>query len=397
MDKKISRGLALALSFLVATITFILTMFFSVYAFNGKLAGLQGREKLYNKLAEVDEKVRANFFSADHINEQALSDGMIAGYLQGLDDAYAQFYTAQEYKDLQESNKGNLVGIGIDIVKDENGMMRIADVYENSPGQKAGLEKEDIILQVEGESVQTIGFAAAADRLTGEKGTVANIIVQRGTASHTYKITREKIEIQSVKSALMGEVGYVRIKSFNDKTPKQLEEKMRELRGQGAKRFLFDVRNNGGGLLTSVIEVLEQLLPEGPIGYSIDKDGNREELAKSKGKGMEEPAVVLINQSSASAAELFASAMGDYQKAKLVGTRSFGKGVMQNTFHLSDGSAIRFTIAEYTGPVRPNFNGVGLTPDMEIPLSNEEAATVFANDMEADVQLKKAVEILQNQ
>lgn len=394
MNKRISMGLALAMSFIIATVTFTLTMVFSMNHFNGLMENVKQREKSYQKLAEVDQKVRQNHLNGNKLDEQALTDSIVSGYLYGTGDEYARYYNAEEYVALLNSNAGEIVGFGVDVTKDPSGYIKITDVYDKSPAEAQGLKIGDLIKTIEGQDVLELGYTEAVNLLKGDPNTSVRLAIQRDSEVLEKSVTRKNLTIQTVKGEVVDNVGYIRIKEFNEKTPSQLKEKMEELRKQGIVGFVFDVRSNGGGLLSSVTDILGQLLPEGPIAYSVDRDGNKKEIAHSDGPGLDLPAMVLINNSTASAAELFASALADYNKASTVGNTSYGKGVMQNTISLSDGSAIRFTIAEYTPPISPNYNGVGITPEFEVKQNAEQVQKMFVQPIGEDEQFKKAVEVL---
>lgn len=392
MNKKISVGIALALAFIISTIVFTVTVVFSMKYFDNIVGDVKQREMMYSKIAEIDNKVRNNYIGK--IDENYLNDSIARGILNGTGDAYGQYYNAEEYKKLIDSNKGESVGIGVEVYKDPSGYIKIVDVYDNSPAKDSGVLVGDIIKKIEGNDVLDIGFDTAISLIAGEPNTKVNISVQREGEEKNISLTRRNITIESVVGKKEGDVGYIRIKKFNEKTPIQFINLVENLKVQGVKGFVFDVRNNGGGLVSSVSDILDYLLPEGDIVSAVYKDGTKDVLYRSDKEELNAPMVVLINGNTASAAELFAAALRDYNKAVLVGTTTFGKGVMQQTFTLSDGSAVRLTVAHYNPPKSGNYDGVGIKADFEVKLTQEQESEVFINELNQDLQYVKAVEII---
>jgi len=392
MNKKISVGIALSIAFVISTIVFTITVIFSMQYFNGIVRDVKEREMMYSKIAEIDSKVRKNYIG--DIDESYLNDSIARGILNGTGDNYGRYYNAQEYKDLITSNKGESVGVGIEVFKSPSGYINIVDVYENSPAKDSGLEVGDIIKKIEGNDILNIGFNEAISLLKGEPNTKVNITIQREGEEKNFSLTRRTIIVESVVGKKEGDIGYVHIKSFNEKTPNQFIQLVETLKTQGVKGFVFDVRNNGGGLVSSVSDILDYLLPKGDIISAVYKDGTKEVLYTSDKEELNMPMVVLINGSTASAAELFAAALKDYEKAVLVGSTTFGKGVMQQTFTLSDGSAVRLTVAHYNPPKSGNYDGIGIKADFEVKLTPEQESEVFTGGLNQDIQFAKAVEII---
>lgn len=392
MNKKISVGIALAIAFIISTIVFTITLIFSMQFFNNIVRDVKQREMMYSKISEIDNKVRKNYIG--NIDENYLNDSIARGILKGTGDKYGRYYNAEEYKNLLESNKGESVGIGIEVHKDPSGYIKVVGVYENSPAKDSGVEVGDIIKKIEGNDVLDIGFNKSISLLKGEPNTKVNIAIQREGEEKNLSISRKNIVIESVVGQKEGDVGYVRIKSFNEKTPSQFINLVETLKTQGVKGFVFDVRNNGGGLVSSVSDILDYLLPEGDIVSAVYKDGTKEVLYTSDKEQLNMPMVVLVNGGTASAAELFAAALKDYNKAILVGTTTFGKGIMQETFTLSDGSAVKLTVAHYYPPKSGNYDGVGVKADFEVKLTPEQESEIFIGGLGQDLQFVKAVEII---
>lgn len=392
MNKKISLGAAVTFMAITAAIAVTLTMFFSFNTFNQKIGNIKDREAMYSKIADIDAFVRQNYIG--EIDQKELVDMMAKGYVQGLGDKYGAYLTDEEYKELSESYEGKMVGVGIEITQDVSGYMRIISVYEGSPAASAGLAKGDLIIKIGDVDVVTSGYDAAKEEIRGEAGTTLTLTYRRENVDQSIDLVRRKMDIPTIDYRLIGANGFIRIKEFNDNTPEQFKAAIEDLQANGAKGLVFDVRNNGGGTIDSVAEMLDMLLPEGPIVTAYSKDGTEVVNKQSDASEINLPMCVLTNERTASAAELFACALRDYDKAKLVGTKTYGKGVMQRVFPLSDGSALDITIAKYNPPKSENYDGVGLTPDYEVKLSAELQNIFYELTEINDPQLQKAIEVV---
>ncbi|MBQ8731254.1 MAG: S41 family peptidase [Oscillospiraceae bacterium] len=394
MNKKISLGAAIALMFVVASITVSITMVFSMQVFNGLMADLQARDNLMEKVEEIDTLVRDRFNGT--IEEEKLLDSLSEGYLSGIGDKYARYYTAEEYADMLNEYNGKITGIGVAASKDESGYIRVDEIYDGSPAAAEGLVVGDLIVKVEGEDVVTLGYEKAISRITGEAGTSAKLTVRREGVETDYTITRRVVEVPTVKYRMNGTNGIIQITEFNTNTPTQFRAAVSDCINQGATGLVFDVRNNPGGVLDAVTEMLDYLCPEGTVVTLRYKDGTTKTI-RSDADSVKLPMTVLINGSSASGAELFAQALKDIRKSQavLIGTTTYGKGVMQETFKLTDGSAVSLTVAYYDPPTSPNYDGVGVKPDYEVVLSAEEQNNADSLTDDTDPQIKKALEIIE--
>lgn len=395
MNKKISLGVALTIAIMFSTVTFIMTMIYAQNDFNGKVYDLQQREKMYAKLSEVDTRVRKDFYG--QIDEEKLRDNIIKGYVDGLGDKYAMYLTAEQHAQATSGFDGKMVDVGITPSQDPSGYIKATKVNAESPAAVAGIEVGDLIVKVDELACNAEHYNDAVDALKGEPGTEVNLTVRRGGNEKNYVITRRRVEVLSADSYVTGEVGVIRITEFNDNTPAQFKGALDNCVAEGAKGLVFDVRSNPGGTMDSVATILDMLLPEGPIVSSTDKNGVTTILHQSDSAEIIFPMSVLINGKSASASELFAQALKDYGKAKLVGTTTVGKGSMQKIFPLSDGSALDVTVAHYNPPVSPNFDGVGVKPDYEIKIPQDLEDSLAMLDVSADAQLKKALEVVNAQ
>lgn len=392
MNKKVSLGVTISIAAIAAAITFILTMTFSMDVFNTKVQGLSEREEMYNKLEKLDNLVRSKYVGA--IDEKSLLDGIAAGYVSGLNDKYAHYYSIDDYEDQKLGSDGYTVGIGVTVTKEESGYISVVSVTNGSPAAEAGILVGDVIVGVDGEDVLALGYDAAVKRVRGVEGTTVSIVVRREGEDTSLNVARKKIDIVSSYGEMIeGDVGYVRITEFNGATPTQFETAVSDLIQQGAKAFLFDVRDNRGGTVNSVAEILDYLLPKGVLATAVYKDGTETVLHESdEERQLDLPMTILVNGNTASAAELFAAAIRDFDKGELVGETTYGKGVMQETYSLEDGSGVTITVAQYNPPKSGNYDGVGLKPDYEAasPASLSESSP----DKQTDPQFKKGLEVL---
>ncbi|MBP3248920.1 MAG: S41 family peptidase [Ruminococcus sp.] len=383
MNKKISLGLALSLIAISVAVTFILTSFFSLQSFNSKVVDVNEKSKKYSSLQLMDTYVRDNFYG--EINEGDLSDGILKGYISGLDDQYSRYLTADEYLSEQSDDSGELVGLGLTLAQDESGYIRISEILTDSPAAETGLVQGDLIIRIDGLDVIDAGFEESVEAMRGTEGSSITLTIRRDGIDTDYTFTRRAINVVSVTGEMLGGyIGYIKITGFKKNTPEQFIETLERLTTNGAKYLLFDVRDNPGGLVSALEECLDPLLPEGVVATAEYKDGHSETIAYSDASELDLPMAVLVNEKTASAAELFAGALKDFGKASIVGMQTFGKGVMQATTPFEGGGAIVLTVAEYKTPFSPCYNGVGITPDYRV--ENEEA--------DIDAQYSKAIEVL---
>ncbi len=392
MNRKISVGAAISLAIMFAAVTFIMTMIYSAGIFEDKVTDINEREAIYSKLNEVDMYVRENYFG--DIDEEYLSDNIIEGYVEGLNDKYGIYLTAEDYAKITSDFSGSLVGIGAVFTRDVDGYIKIQEIYEDSPASVAELQVGDVIVKVDDLSVTSENYEEAVSAINGEPGTVVTLRVRSDAVENDVELTRRSIEIPTVALNTIGEIAVIRIKEFNDNTPHQFDRILRQAMEAEAQGIIFDVRSNPGGTIDSVTEILDILLPAGPIVSANYWDGTTEILAESDASSIEMPMVVVINEKTASAAELFAQALKDYEKANIVGMQSYGKGSIQNIKKLSDGSALDLTIAHFLPPYSENFEGVGVKPDFEVKMSQELMNMLPNLDYNSDDQISKALELL---
>ena len=392
MSKKISFGAAVAFMAIIAAATFSITWIMAERNFNDKTHNLVEREKMYDKLAEVADYVRQNYIGT--ITESALRDALAAGYLEGSGDIYARYYDAAAYARQKQDYSNQYVQIGIATHMNDDGYIMVDEVYPDSPAQAAGIQAGDLITRINDTDVTADNYREAAAMLYGEAGTKMNLLVRRGVEETLISdLTRRFVETPSVNSTMLdGAIALVVIKEFNDVTPEQFTKQVDQMIGDGALAFIFDVRGVDTGTLYSVTQVLDKLLPSGPLVSSTDKNGETTLLASSDERSVDLPMAVLVDEKTSGEAELFAVAIRDYNKGQIIGVKTAGKGTMQEIFPLTDGSAIEITTARYNPPYSPSFDGEGVQPDFEVRLSEEGQK---GSDPAFDTQLKKAVEAVQ--
>ena len=357
--------------------------------------------ELYYKLAMIDYYYRNAY--ANEIDEDQLLYYVMNGYVVGAGDKYGEYYTADDFESITQESEGETVGIGVYVnYSQEYNAIKILSVMQDSPAHKAGIKAGDVVIKIEGESVSDLGYYVALDRVKGESGTSVTLTLIRDGKEITVSAVRKKVETETVfyhQYELDKAVGVIRILEFNNAVPEQFKKAVEDLKSKGVTSLVFDVRSNPGGTLTSVIEVLDYLLPEGDLAYVTDASGKILRTHKSDAnylKGIDSMAV-LVNDNTASAAELFACALRDYDKAILVGTKTYGKGSMQTIYMLPDGTGLRLTTNKYNPPKSGNYDGVGIEPDITVELSDAlSGKSSFEYTDSEDNQLMEAVSGMKN-
>ncbi len=394
MNRKISLGAAVAFVIIAAAVAVCVTMLISRDTFNRKISNVEQQEQMYQKIQKIDQVVSDN--SLYNIDGETLLNAIGQGVMSGIGDPYAVYYSSSAYQKLLDQQSGDAVGIGVALQEDSSGDYAvIVQVYQDSPAESAGLRQGDLILEVDGTSTRDMDLTQVSDALIGEKGTTVNLTYRRSGSDSTAEITRRQYSQSSVSHQVVdGDVGYLRISSFEEDTPSQLNDALNDLQAQEVRGLVIDLRDNAGGDTGSCTECLDQLLPEGVLGYTRSGDGQRQILATSDGSEIDLPMAVLVNEDTASMAELFAAAIRDYDKGDLVGNTTYGKGVLQTLYPLDDGSAVQLTTAYFDPPASDNFDGVGLTPDYEVDLGRGQIATM--GSLDGDDQLEKAVSVLRS-
>ena len=348
-----------------------------------------------DKITEIETLVQKYYLN--EIDTEQVENYLYKGMIAGLDDAYAAYYTKEEYQSMMDSTNGSYYGIGVEMSQNmTTGIITITRVFEGSPAEEAGLLPGDVIYKVQDTEVTGEDLTKVVSMIKGAEGTTVPISVAREGESDylTFDVERRTIEISTVEHRMLdGNIGYISIASFDDVTVNQFLTALEDLENQGETALIIDLRNNGGGLVSSAGSILDRLLPEGLIVYTEDKYGNREELKSDAENYFDKPLAVLVNGNSASASEIFAGAIKDYGIGTLVGTQTFGKGIVQKVYPLSDGTAVKLTVSKYYTPKGNNIHGIGISPDVEVELDADVANAITIPE-EKDNQLQKAVEIL---
>lgn len=357
------------------------------------LQGIKGHKVVDSgvetKLNYVKALIQSKYLYEDEIDERVLRDSLIKGYVAGLGDPYSVYYDEAETKELLETTSGEFEGIGVVLQQDiETRFITFVTVYEGSPAEKGGFKSGDLLYKVNGEDVSVQDLDKVVAKVRGKKGTTVELTVLRGEKAEevTATLTRDTVEVQTVDWELKeGQIGYIQIAQFDTVTYGQFEKALTELTSKGAKGFVFDVRNNPGGNLDTVCDILDLILPEGTIVYTENKEAKKEVISSDEERQIELPMAVLINENSASASEIFAGAIKDYKLGTLVGKTTYGKGIVQQLFPMTDGTCLKLTISEYFTPNGNSIHEKGVEPDVEVEYT------------ESDNQLEKACEIIRNE
>lgn len=346
------------------------------------------------KLNLIDQTLKDFYF--DDIDDSKVLDNIYKAYVNAYGDKYTVYYTADEYAKIQESSNGAYYGIGVVVRKNDDGTILVVEPYDGAPGKEAGMRKNDVIVTVNGESVADQDLNSVVAKIKGDEGTTVNIGIRRDGSDDIAEltVTRRKVEIKTVAYEMLDDsVGLITISEFDKVTAQQFKEAYAQLETLGMKGLVIDIRSNPGGLLNVVVDMLDEILPDGLIVYTEDKYGNRQEYNGSNPDVIDVPLAVLVNGESASASEIFAGAVQDYGAGTIIGTQTFGKGIVQTIRRMSDGSAIKYTMAKYFTPKGQDIHGHGVTPDIVEELS-DEFNNLTEYDASKDNQLQKAIEVI---
>lgn len=320
------------------------------------------------KLEAIEEVIGEYYYQEEDIDTNAMIEGMYAGIVDSLGDPYSVYYTAEEWKQMMQDTEGIYFGIGAYISLDKTtGFGKINGVIENTPAQEAGLRENDIIYEIDGESAQGLDLTEIVSRIKGEEGTTVHLTIYReGEGDYLeMDVVRRQIESPTVNYEMLEDhIGYIQITEFDDVTVNQFDEAMQEIQKADAAGLILDLRSNPGGSLSAVVDISRKLLPEGLIVYTEDRAGERVEYSCDGDHEIRIPLVVLVNGNSASASEILAGAIKDYGKGVLIGTTTFGKGIVQRILPLTDGTAIKLTVSAYYTPKGNNIHNIGIEPDI---------------------------------
>lgn len=393
------RGLAvgLASSCAILLVVFGSVKIYQTYRVYGKLASGNSaetesvaNEKTTEKLGVLENTIKQYFWQ--DVDESTLEEGVYKGLLESLDDPYSVYYTHDELVQLQQQTEGIYYGIGAYISQDnEMGYVRVSKIIKNTPAEASGLQQDDYIYKVDGEDMQGKDSSYVVSKIKGEAGTKVTITVVREGATDPIdiEVERQKIESPTVEYQMLdNDMAYIQITEFDPVTTEQFEETYKQAQADGMKGLILDLRSNPGGNLSTVCDIARMILPKGLIVYTEDKYGKREEYTCDGANQIKVPLVVLTNGYSASASEILAGAVKDYGIGTLVGTTTYGKGIVQKVINLSDGSAVKLTVSNYFTPNGNNIHKIGIDPDVEVEFDAEQ----YKNGV--DNQLEKAKEVL---
>ncbi len=396
MNKKIPISLALAIAIVAMTITFTITMIISMKMFDSTVSSVKEKETMYTKIAELDESVRKAYYG--DIDDTQLYDTMSAGYLAGLGDKYAKYYTASQYATYQDQLSGKLMGIGVEVVRDAAGFVRIIEVYDESPAAEAGITEGSYLTSIDNVDLKNLSMDAVRSLLQGEAGTVSTIglLAADSVTESKVEVSRRSFTVPSVKSEIVGVTGYIRIKNFNQNTPAEFENQYQAAIGKGVTGLVIDLRDTSSTDIEDAVRVLDLLCPRSLVGSAVYKSGDSTSLGLiTDDNKCNLPIVLITNGGTECAAELFCVTLQDAVGAKIVGVKTAGHGSIQSIVEQTDGSALAFTVAKMVpANSERSFDGVGIQPDFEIALTTAEASVAYDLDTSTDPQILRAFEML---
>lgn len=387
---------------LVAFVTFLITSIGMYQYFtngDGIRNAMISTDTGSDDIADTLDKYKVlidKYYLGEEVDDETLKEGAIKGYIEALGDPYTEYISKEDMEDYMDDTMGNFVGIGVYMVKDtETNQIMVLSPIKNSPAEKAGIRPGDYIVEVDGNACTGDDFSNISNKIKGEVGSTVKLKIQRDGETLDFEITRENIKVNPVEGEVLeGNIGYIEFSSFDEGTAEEFKNKFNELKSQGITSLIIDLRNNGGGIVDEALKIAGYTVDKGTtLLYEVDKDGNETEEISEVDKIIDMPIVILVNENTASSSEILSGALKDLGKAKIVGTKTYGKGVIQQILTLADGSGLKITTEEYLTPNRTKINKVGIEPDetVELPDTVENILNV---EREEDTQLQKAIEIL---
>ncbi|SHF65471.1 C-terminal processing peptidase-3. Serine peptidase. MEROPS family S41A [Caldanaerobius fijiensis DSM 17918] len=399
MSKRKKLPGAILLVLITAVVTFFITDFFSIVLPGGSVIISRRDFEQYREVAKllaIKDILMQNY--VDKVKPEVLMDGAYKGMASALNDPYTVYMTPAEFKEFMEQTAGSYAGIGIVVSADKEGnLVVVSPIDKDTPGAKAGLKTNDKILEVNGHKVSGKDMDKAVSLMKGPAGTYVTITVLKAgqTKPVTIKIKRETITLKTVRGEMLQDkIGYLRMSMFDEHTYDQFKSELDKLNAQGMKALILDLRDNPGGLLEISVKIADTLLPKGVIVYTEDRYGNKE-YKYSDAKYLGKPLAVLVNEGSASASEILTGAIKDHKAGTIIGTKTFGKGIVQTMQEFSDGSALKYTVSRYYTPNGVNIQGKGIMPDITVELPKGFNSITVPRDK--DTQLKKAIDVLESQ
>ncbi len=384
---------------ITAFITFLATSA-GIYAYiqkgDGKLLLLNTSETqdIETELSKYRSIIDKHYLG--EVNDEDLLEGAIRGYIDGLGDPYTEYISKEEMQEYMEDTLGNYVGIGIYMIKDEKtNRVKVLSPIKNSPAETAGIQPGDLIIAVNGKEYTGDEMTQMSNDIKGEEGTEVILTILRNNESLEIKVKREKIKVNPVESKVLeNNIGYIAFTSFDETTAEDFKSKFEELQKQNIKSLIIDLRNNGGGLVDQAVDIAGYVLDKDSVVlYEVDKNGNEVVEKTTTAPIIDMPIIILTNENTASASEILAGALKDFGKAKTVGIKTYGKGVIQEILSVKDGSGIKITTSEYQTPNRNKINKIGIEPDEKVELPNDVTSVLNVPE-DKDTQLQKAIEML---
>lgn len=352
-------------------------------------------DTMLEKMEYIKDMIRQ--YSLYGATDEEMLEGIYRGLLWSIDDAYSAYYTVDEMKALMESSSGYYCGVGVMVSQNVyTGIITVVKPFKDGPAYSAGMRKEDILIRVEDEEVTGVDLNEVVAKIKGEEGTTVRLTVLRGEEEIEMEVTRAWIEVPTIEHEMLeNKIGYISVSEFDQVTVEQFNQAIASLEQQNMEGLIIDLRDNPGGLVDSAVAMLDRILPKGLVVYTEDKNGNRDEEHAVDKLELKVPLVVLMNHNSASASEIFAGAVQDYNKGTIVGTQSYGKGIVQIVAYVNDGSGIKFTVSQYFTPNGNAVHEVGITPDVVVEL-DEELKTLSEIPKDKDNQLQEAIRVLKD-
>lgn len=352
-------------------------------------------DTMLEKMEYIKNMIRQ--YSLYGATDEEMLEGIYRGLLWSIDDAYSAYYTVDEMKALMESSSGYYCGVGVMVSQNVyTGIITVVKPFKDGPAYSAGMRKEDILIRVEDEEVTGVDLNEVVAKIKGEEGTTVRLTVLRGEEEIEMEVTRAWIEVPTIEHEMLeNKIGYISVSEFDQVTVEQFNQAIASLEQQNMEGLIIDLRDNPGGLVDSAVAMLDRILPKGLVVYTEDKNGNRDEEHAVDKLELKVPLVVLMNHNSASASEIFAGAVQDYNKGTIVGTQSYGKGIVQIVAYVNDGSGIKFTVSQYFTPNGNAVHEVGITPDVVVEL-DEELKTLSEIPKDKDNQLQEAIRVLKD-
>lgn len=355
-----------------------------------------GDQEKFLKLKLLENKIKKDYLY--EVSDEDLRDGELKGMVAALKDPYSEYLTEEDLKEMNQETMGSFYGIGFTVYKNDNNQIEVVSPIKDTPADRAGIKSKDIVVKVNGKNYTGDEMKEAIKVIKGEKGSTVHLTIYRPSTKKTLEmdVERAEIKIETVISHKIENLGYIGIIQFNDHTDEEFKTHLDELKKQNVKGLIIDLRGNPGGTVSSVVKIADMLLPEGTIVSAKDKNHKIVFEYKSDKEQYDKPIVVLINEGSASASEILSGAIKDFNRGKLVGVKSFGKGIVQTVFPFQDGTGVKLTTSEYFTPSGENIHNIGIKPDFEVKLKDDVKGIGYEH-LKEDAQLQKAIEVLKKE